>query len=434
MRLLSAYLSYRALNRSQWLDPEAIRMIQWRKLKRLLDHAYQTVPFYRQHFEAAGLTPAGIRCVEDLSKLPAVTKRDLIEAGPDAIVSAAFDRSTLREEKTTGSSGEPFTMWFDQRYLAFRRTLFLRGLRSMGWRPGRRMMMISSGTKKRPFKPLRWHYVAFDSSPEVFVDGLNRIRPHVLYGWVSPLRQLAQHVVDTGARVHRPASIVTTAEPLDDATRDLFVRAFDAEVYQLYGSTEMGLVAWECSMHEGLHFAEDAAIVEFAPPAPGSSERKLILTNLELYGTPFIRYETADLAAPLDASGPCGCGRTLMRMSRVEGRLVDAIRLRAGGMISPYKFTCAIEEVAGVVRYQIVQEDYERFVVRVESQRSDLNGLGDGIRSAVRQLVHDRVEVEVECRESLEPRPGQKFRVVESRVGRSDADRLTAPQQDMESA
>ncbi len=181
-------------------------------------------------------------------------------------------------------------------------------------------------------------------------------------------------------------------------------------------------MAWECRERRGLHLAEDSAIVELLPPheqqlsAKGQTPPgRIVLTNLELKAQPFLRFDTGDLGV-LEASGPCSCGRELRRMQRIEGRVVDCVRLPDGRVISPYEFTCALERVAGVMRYQVIQERPAEFTVRVEL--SDEAPPRERIRTVVARVLGDLpgLKITVAAEPRIEATRGRKFRVVESRV------------------
>ncbi|WP_119459247.1 phenylacetate--CoA ligase family protein [Rhodospirillaceae bacterium SYSU D60014] len=412
MTLLQTLATYNELRRNQWLDRKALRRIQDAKLRRLIRHAYQSVPYYRQLFDEAGIPPDAIRTAEDLAQIPITTKSALLAAGPEATVSTAVRPDKLITETTSGSTGQPFTTRFDRRFVRIRDALFLRALTTAGYRFGDRLMLVTSTQGKTSRSGL--HYVSLLEPPERLLDALNRCRPRVLYGCVTPLRQLASYIREMGAAAHRPKAVVSTAEALDDETRRLFMEAFGAEVYDIFGLTEMGLVAWECGQHDGYHLAEDTTVTEFIPTGPDGALR-LVMTNLELRGMPLIRFQTGDIGVP-GPSEQCACGRSLTRLQRIEGRIVDCIRLRDGLTLSPYRLTLALEKIPGIGRYQVIQESLDVFTILHEGR----SGNGSETAEAARRVMHDIIgtdaRISVRQERSLDPPPGRKFRVVESRL------------------
>lgn len=401
--------------RFQWSDRDAIRRHRQDKLRTLVAHAYGSVPYYRALFDGAGVDPASIQTLEDLPKIPVTTKKDLQSAGLTATTSSAIPRGSFLSETTSGSTGRPFTLCFDRRWKSLQRGLFLRALTTAGYRPGQRIMMLTGPEDKRLPSWSGWRHVSFDTPSSAVLEELERFRPHVLYGWVTPLRALANQVAKSPASGHAPRAVVTTAEGLDQATRQTLRSAFRAEVFDVYGLTEMGVVAWECESHTGYHLAEDASIVEFLPLASGGSEARLVMTNLELRAMPLIRYDPGDLGVA-GSPEPCGCGRTFARLSRVDGRAVDCLRLHDGRIVSPYELTLALEGVKGLDRYQVIQHRLDELNVRFESSRPSDPKIAEAALRAIRSVVGDRVRVDVRREASLDPVAGRKFRVVDCRL------------------
>ena len=416
MHVLKVYQSYRRLIKSQWLDSLGIRELQELKLRRLIWNAYEKVSYYRSMFDRAGVKPEDINTSEDLKKIPVTRKSDLQAQGRRSITSLAFEPTELSCEHTSGSTGRPFTVLFDRDFTGVRDSLFLRALTTAGYRVGQKLLLITSDhPPKTNRRLLRWHYVPIRQSPEELLKEFNEFRPDMLYGCTTALRLLARHIKKTVSAAHRPRRVVATAEMLDSSTRGFLEEIFDAELFEFYGLTEMGIVGSECPRHEGFHLAEDTSIVEFVPIANGTGGKRMVMTNLELMSMPFIRYETNDIGLPGNGHR-CSCGRGLSMLKQVEGRIVDCIKLRDGRLVSPYRITCALEKLPGVMRYQVVQDDYERFIVKVVTTPKANESLNTRIVETMQSVLGEEIQVPVARADSLEPPLGKKFRVIESRL------------------
>ncbi len=400
--------------RSQWLDRAAIRARQETRLNALVDHAFHHVPYYRALFDSVGLKPGHVRHLDDLYKIPMTSKSMLQRIPPVQRISEKCNIDALVTERTSGSTGQPLTSYFDPHFLSTRNGLFLRALHVAGYRLGQKLLLITAGEK--PSRPwLRWRYASIESPAEELVSELNNFRPSVLYGCTTPLRLMAEYIQASNDRAHRPQVVISTAETLDIHTRGLLESGFGTDVYDLYGLTEMGLVAWECSAHNGYHLSEDTTIVEFVRNEDHNAS-ELIMTNLELEAMPLIRFRTGDLATPVKG-GECHCGRTLQRIRRIEGRMVDCLRLPDNKVITPYRLTLALENISGLGRYQILQESPDRCVVRIEDDGSDRDGLERTVCQALAPVLGAQVQVAVAFESSIAPSPGRKFRIVENRTG-----------------
>jgi phenylacetate-CoA ligase len=401
---MARYLAYASLQRTQWLDRDRLRALQERKLRRLVAHAYQSVPYYRQLFERVGLSPAAVVTLEDLNKIPISSKEEFQRAGRAQLTSRHYRSKPLHLERTSGSTGRPFEVAYDREFLGYRNGLFLRALTAVGYRPGMRLMLVTTGRENAIRRLLRWRYVAIDASPATLLRLHNTFRPHVVYGAVSPLRGLVRHAHEVASGLHRPVSVVTSGESLDPLARNVLARGFGSVPYETYGLTETGVLGWECSERAGMHISEDMAIVECLPARGAGEPERIVVTNLGLWAMPLLRFETGDLGV-LGPDERCTCGRYSRRLLRIEGRSVDLLHLPAGRVVSPYRLTLAIEAIPGVTRYQVVQEEPLGFTIRL------------AVAEALGHVAGLRVRVEPTPR--LDAVPGRKFRVVESLVTRT---------------
>ena len=392
-----------------------LRALQNRKLRRVVRHACRYVPYYRRMFKREGLTEDSIQSVEDLQRLPVTTKRDLISSGTD-IYSTRYSMKEVVTRRTTGSTGEPMTMRFDRRFEVVRQGLFLRALLATGYRPGQRFLMMKTGRLESSPKWLRWDSLAFDQVPASMVEKIERFRPSIVYGWVTPLRALAEHILDSGVHIGGVRAVVTTAEALDPESRNLLWRAFGAVVSEFYGLTEMGTVAWPCPTRDGLHLSEDVAYVEFEDSVASGGQRMMVMTNLELTAMPLIRYVSGDLAAA-HSTADCECGRRFRRISQIGGRSVDCLKLPDGRLVSPYSVTLALESIEGLGRYHVVQSEPSEVLIHYERGEGGNSDLGDKLHQAMRELVGQRVCVKAKRVDRIAAPAGKKFRLVESRVG-----------------
>jgi phenylacetate-CoA ligase len=390
--------------------------LQERKLWEVVRAAYEHVPYYRRLLDRAGVSPREIRTIDDLRKIPISSRAELQACGPEELLDPRFDRRRLVPHRSSGSTGRPFTVHYDPTFRANRDAAFLRALATAGYRPGRRLLLITGPqSDRRPSSLLRWRYASIEDPPARHRELFLRFRPHVLYGCTTAIRLLAEELAESKPRFPSPISVVTTAETLDTETRRRLATRFGCPVFDFYGLTEVGLVGWECAAHDGYHLAEEGTLVEAIPLDDGETSR-LVMTSLEPRAMPFIRYDSGDVGVLHDESS-CSCGRSLRRLGRVEGRLVDCVTLRDGRRISPYRVTCAIARLT-LLRYQVIQEDAETFIVRVESASGGEDVPADGVRAALQDVVGPACRISVQPTPRLLPAPGRKFRVVESRLER----------------
>ena len=398
----------------QHLPAAAVASVRERRLRRLVRHAYETVPFYRRLWDAAGVSPEQIGTVADLSRLPVVTKAELRSAGKEVLSRALDARTDLRTLRTSGSSGRPFTVHELPEFRRVRQAAFLRALCAGPYRPGHRLLLITNAGERPPARWLRWRYVSSEAPAAEIAEALEAFRPHCVYALLAPLRRLLDHYRRTGRRPPRPAVVYTSAESLDPLIARTIEDLFAAPVLDIYGMTETGPLAWQCTPGGPYHLAEDTTIVELLPsPVPGRA--RLVVTPLWRKVMPLVRYDTGDLAVA-GGEGSCPCGCRFATLARIEGRVVDCLRLANGESLSPYAVTLAMEEVEGIARYRVIQETLTRFLVAVEPEGEAGGALAEAVRHALCAVLGPEAEVRVEFHGSLEPPVGRKFKVVENRL------------------
>ncbi len=408
--------SFWRAERRQWSDPATLRRWQTARLVRLVRHAYATVPFYRRLYDREGVEVAGIRSLDDLAGLPVVTKAQLQAEPEDELISSTRCREALVSVMTSGSSGRPFRAWRDRRLEYWRADHLLRVLATAGYRAGDRVLMVVENPERMGTSWTRWRKLTFRDRPDLVLAELDRLRPAIVYGYVSALRRVARYAREHGRSVPRPKAVVTVTEALDPITREMLTELFGAPAFEIYGSVEMGVIAWECTAHDGYHIAEDSVLVE-TRPEPIGGERVLI-TNLRNEAMPLIRFDQGDFAVLHDAHD-CPCGRRLRRLRAIQGRVMDALVRPDGSEVPPFSVTTAMSEVPGVRRFQIVQDRADRLSARIESALPLGDELSARIGHSLRSVLGPTVDVAVEAVPTLEPPSGVKFRLVEGRVARA---------------
>jgi phenylacetate-CoA ligase len=365
-----AYLS--EWSQSQYWDPQRLEAYRWERFHRLLTHASQTVPFYRNHFREAGLKPSDFRSFQDLDKLPTLSKDDYHDHGLDAFTSEAVSKSSIINESTSGTSGRPFAFRIDETVVASKMARLIRENAWANWRVGDRYVRLwgehrESFVKKTFYRVLmrRVELPAFeiDDRFDEIVATFRRLRPRIMEAYTSAAVQLARCCRDRGVRLPMPESVIVSAETLIEPHRALIVEHVGGRVFNRYGSREFGNVAQECA--EGhFHINAESFHVEAQPHPEIQDASNLVITFLDNYTMPLIRYRCGDLGKL--ATGTCPCGRTLPLLSSVEGRSTDFFLLSGGRSLSFLYFNHFFEQAGGVVDlYQVEQRAEDDMLVRL---------------------------------------------------------------------
>jgi phenylacetate-CoA ligase len=401
-----------ALLRAPWLAPEQLARLQMRRLGRLLVHAYDRSPLWRERFETVGAEPKDIRSIADLRHLPVTTREDL--RSPEALLARGFRRDRLKKAMTSGSTGRRTTSYFDRNaWFIGKHLLKLRARLACGMHPTDRVALFQEADPERKAARLggRARTFSIHVPPETVLEDVATFRPDVLYGFPGHLLLLG---LAARGRL-RPRLIFTSGELLAEATRRQIEALFGGRVYDIYGSTEAKEIAWECSERLAYHVNADWVLVETIPGTGplGLTTNRILVTSLYNYAMPLIRYEIGDTGEILAERCPCGRGLPLMRPT--WGRSADYLALVDGTVITPYDMTCAIEHLPGLLRYQIIQWAIDRVEVRVLPGDGFTATVADQIRAALRPVLHG-LEAEVRIVDEMTHEPSGKFRIVRSEL------------------
>lgn len=365
------------LDRTQWASLDELNRIQQVELGKLLRHAYESTPYYRRRFDEMSVHPHDIDRVEDLTKLPLMTR----DEATDTLEERTSRKPPLPDirKMTSGTTGRPLSFAYDRGSEYWRQAIKLRGYGWAGYHPGDRSLhfwgSVASVQPQRPKERVkqgldhlfrREHYVnCANLSEEALDDAVSQIRafrPSVIVCYAQAGAALARYIVESKKRDWSDIVVISAAERLFPADRAVMTEAFGPGVFETYGSREVMLIAAECSAHAGLHVSMENLVVEVIVREDGKVRLakpgelgEVVVTDLHNYGAPFIRYVNGDLAIALPDER-CSCGRSLKRLAAIEGRVNDTLRDGTGRPVPGMFFAVLFSTLADKVRrFQVVQ-------------------------------------------------------------------------------
>jgi phenylacetate-CoA ligase len=420
------------LERTQWCSLDELKALQQVELRKLLTHVSTHVPHYRRRFDELGLSADDVRHVDDIAKLPLLTREDATvyfdarkSSGPPL---PAIDKST------SGTTGAPLVFAYDRGSEYWRQAIKLRGYGWAGYRLGDRSLHFWGSPVVEP-PPLakrakatldhlvrREHYVdCTDRSEErlaAVVERIVRLRPRVIVCYAQAGAALARYVNQSGCRAWPDIAVIAAAERLFPSDREALEQAFGPHVFETYGNREVMLMAAECEAHRGLHLSMENLLVELivrdgetVRPAQQGELGEVVVTDLHNYGAPFIRYLTGDLAISCGEER-CACGRALLRLERVEGRTTETLRDGQGRAVSGLFFNVLFAALAHKVReFQVVQRKDRAIDLKLVPTSLFDDALLDQLRRHCGHHIPG-VELRMELVPQLQPERGGKLRVV----------------------
>ena len=396
---------YRELDATQWHSPRQIRELQDDRLRCLLHHAYAAVPLYRRAFDDAGISPSDIGTAQDLARLPVQTKATLRANYPhDAVARDVPSRDRIANS-TSGSTGSPFEFMMDRRLMGMRWARYLRGNTWTDMAIGERVLRIW-GRHDKPWYE-RLAVASTLNMREVSAFGINRhtvrryaeiiraYRPRCLEAYTSAIVKLVRTMRDAGITDVSIPAVVVSAETLYQPDRELIEEILHCQVFDRYGAREFGGIAHECARHDGLHIHAESFVVEVVPESrePGGPG-KLIVTNLDNFTMPFIRYEIGDRGVL--GAAPCACGRGLPLLVTITGRTTDFLETPSGDII-PFLYWNYFFEQYGrsIAAFQVVQEQPDSIVVKVVPTSAYDHGVRAGIVGRLRGQFGAELRIEL---------------------------------------
>ena len=415
-------------------------------LRALLASSQHGVAFYRDLWRQEGTRPEAIRTVTDLPGLPITHRRDLTASDAESTLHASRRNGHLLSRHTTGTTGEPVTVYLNRTENLFRQLTLLDAFhRYIPFRLPLTLIDVGPESKDRAIRSEQWVgpvkivRLFRGMPPDAQIERLQHVGPAILEGRPTPLWELACALRDRGIRPPRPRLVISYAEMLYPHVRRLLEETFGAPVTDLYNCEEVGNVAWQCPDDPGtMHPNPSTCWLEVVDPKdrplPYGQTGRILVTNLYNHTMPFIRYETGDLGTLLEPAR-CSCGFRGPRMRLAEGRDEDFFVLPDGREITPRLAYDAINaalphhdptwrHVDAMRAFQIIQEAEDLVTVKVVPGPAHSPDLWPSVQDSLRSL-HPSMRLHVELVEDLAVEPGAKFHQVvsllESRWGRERA-------------
>ena len=351
------------------MPQEQLKKLQSEKLVKQVQWVWDRVPYYRAKMEAKGVTPADIKGVEDLHKLPFLSKDDLRDQYPAGLLAVPL-KDCVRIHSTSGTTGRRVVVYYTQHDVDLWYDCCARAIRAAGGTEDDVCQVcygyglftgglgLDGGSHKVGCLTLPMSTGNTDRQLQFMLD----MQATILSCTPSYAAYLGESLKEAG---YTPDQIplkagIFGAEPWTEEMRQDIQNTLGIKAYDIYGLTEMSGpgVAYECEEQHGMHVNEDHFLVEVIDPdtgeqLPDGAKGELVFTSLDKEAFPLLRYRTRDICI-LDRT-PCSCGRTHVRMTKPMGRSDDMLIIRGVNV-----FPSQIETV-------LLQEGYPpNYLIRVD--------------------------------------------------------------------
>jgi len=415
---------------SQWWDRNRLRELQNEKLHALIKHAYQNVPYYHRIFNERGITDRDILTIEDLIKLPILTK-EIIRNNFKDITATSFKRWKPLLNATSGSTGEPFKYYIDMNVPSAAWAGTFRGWQWAGYELGDKRITLAGSSLVKDTPPslinrLRWvgernhPFSAVHMDQKRMTEYANKIafyNPKILRGYPSALYTFALYLEQKGIDNIRPKAVFCTAEMLLPQHREIIERQFGCSVFDHYGAYDGGPQAMECAEHRGYHISVEKVIMEFVDKdgtqVKAGHTGNIICTDLYNYTMPFIRYAVGDRGKPCDEV--CPCGRALPLMKSLEGRTTDVLIFDNGISLSGPALT-VVFATSRIKQYQVIQENGKKLLIKVVKSADYTQADTDHYLGIIKSHVGNDIEIEIKFVDEIPATKTGKYKFIISDI------------------
>ncbi len=357
------------VRKSQFFSRRKLINFQKEATDELLIHAKKNVPFYKKKYSKINSL--------SLKDYPIISRPEFLDAGIDTFskIHKYIKKESLRERATSGSTGNAFTVKYDERAYDYLESIYARAFFAQGYNPFKKMGYYwYEPLKIKPHNLLglfRRHYISCYWSMSKQILELKKFNFEYVHYFSSVLYYISRIIKPSDARKIRPKLILCHAELLSDKMRERIEKTFNAKVLDMYGTTEFVRMAWQCPICKGYHVEEDSMVLEILDennnPCPPGKQGRFVVTGLANYLLPLIRYEMGDYGQW--SKNKVKCGRGLRLIDGVEGREDDFLISKSKEKIPPKKIIDALDPIEELAFFKVIQIKKDEFDILVQVQK-----------------------------------------------------------------
>ncbi len=417
---------------------EEMKKLQSEKLVKQVRHVYENVPYYRNLMDEKGVTPEDIKGIDDLYKLPFLTKADLRDAYPYGLLAKPLE-DCVRIHSTSGTTGRRVVAFYTQHDVDL-------------WDDCCARAIVATGSDKKDVCQVAYGYGLFtggfglnggahkigcltlpmsSGNTERQIQFMMDLKATILCCTPSYAAYIGENLKEQG---YKPEDIplkagIFGAEPWTEEMRRGIEQTLGIKAYDIYGLTETTGpgVAFECSEQTGMHVNEDHFFAEIIDPdtgevLPEGSKGELVFTSLDKEAFPLLRYRTRDICVL--SREKCSCGRTLIKMAKPMGRTDDMLIIR-GVNVFPSQIETVLLKEGYEPNYQIIVDrvnNNDTFEVRVEmtadkftDKLSDILAMEKALANSMKIMLGINPTVHLVAPKSIARSEGKAVRVIDKR-------------------
>lgn len=396
---------------------DAILKYQQKCVNKLIQHTFQTTPYYRELFNEIGLNLEDLNKHSnsdptDISIIPPLEKKTIRDQFHN-LLSDRFSNKKRIPNATGGSTGTPLKFYQDRTYWNQRNLSVYYFDRWAGWDFGTPQLVIwgapsdiNAGSKwnqnlNRFWKNQSWldGFQLTESEMQRTYEKMQLRQPNTILAYPSSLYQFAKYLNNKNLQPNwNLKGIITSAEMLHEHIRTLAESVFRTKIYNRYGGREVGLIAMEC-VEGQMHINCRDLLFEIDSPDPYNIPGDILITQLNNYTMPFIRYRIGDIGRL--SKEKCLCGNQLPVLAELLGRRTATFRTKDGTLVHGGYFTQQFYHIEGVSQFQLIQESVDKCTLNLVINEKWTEMTSNEIIQMIQKKLGNYVSIEIKYVENI---------------------------------
>jgi phenylacetate-CoA ligase len=424
--------TYNFLLKSENWNRDQIEKYQLKMIQETIEHAYKYVPYYTELFDKHNIHPNDIQSIEDLQKIPFLTK-EIIKENYEKFISTDIKEGEYLIDYTGGSTSEPMKFIVDSEFIPRELAFFKYVWEKVGYSLGTKCIELKGAKVAIPDKNIYWKYdpvlkllkvdsdyISDNHALIYIIDELKRFNSPYIIGFPSSIFLLAKQIEKHGnLTIPQIEVIMLASENTYQWQIEYIKKVFKCQnIFYHYGHSEKGAVAVKCLKSQKLHFLSQYGYVELV----GNSELSEIVVTSYCKSFPLIRYKTKDFAIKSDTRCDCEWGNHLT-VENIEGRLQEFIVTRDKRLVSICSMGAAHFEILNqILSTQYYQDTIGKLEFRVVpfKDREISEDIKKSIKNEIEKKLDYSIDVEVIKTEKIVSLPSGKHQMIDQHLNISD--------------
>ncbi|MCX7735842.1 MAG: hypothetical protein N2319_03925 [Candidatus Kapabacteria bacterium] len=360
-------------------NPEKLEKEKIKKLNHIVNYAYNNVPLYRDLYKNIDLK---INKIDDLKNLPIIDSNQLRNYDINYYTSEVYNREFLEKNGTSGSSASPLIFYQSNEDALKWQITFLKILFLNGWRPWWNVALIWRDNISNPkglFGKLvskKRKIISINLPVEQQVEIIKRSKPKLIYALKPTLEILTNFMIQNDIAINTVKIVVSMGESLNIELSNNIKKVFNVYPIDYYGANEIGAIGWTCPKCGYRHFEDDNLIIELLDendnPVSKGENGKIVITTLDRFVTPLIRYNLGDYIKTLENVAKCKYQFT--QFEHIIGKHSDVIILNNGKKLTFQNFYPLVMNLTNVRMIQFYQKKNGDIIIKYVPFDKSLKG------------------------------------------------------------